>query len=51
MIHVLAYSLCTDEGGLDASVTDDLGGECAEECLALISGFSELGKFFSVAHH
>jgi len=51
MINVLAYSLGTYESGLDASMADDLGGECAEECLTLISGFSELGKLFSVTHH
>ena len=51
VINVLAYSLCAYEGGLDTSVADDLGCECAEECLTLISGFTELGEFFSVAHH
>lgn len=43
MINVFAHGLGTDGGGLNASVTDDLGGEGAEEGLTLIGGLSELG--------
>lgn len=51
MIDVFANRLGTNEGGFDASVTNDFGGERAEEGLALIGGFAQFGEFLSVAHH
>jgi len=51
VVNVLADGLGPDEGGLDASVADDLGGEGAEEGLALVGGLAELGQSLAVAHH
>lgn len=51
MIDVLAHGLGADGRGLDASVTDDFGGEGAEEGLALIGGLAEFGELLSVTHH
>lgn len=51
VVDVLADGLGPDEGGLDAAVADDLGGEGAEEGLALVGGLAELGHSLAVAHH
>jgi len=51
VINVLPDSLGADKSGLDTSMTDNFGGEGAEEGLALISGQTELDKLFSVTHH
>ena len=51
VVDVLADGLGPDEGGLDAAMADDLGGEGAEEGLALVGGLAELGHSLAVAHH
>jgi len=51
VVNVLPDGLGPNEGGLNPSVPNDLGGEGAEESLALIRRFSQLGNFFAVAHH
>ncbi len=51
MIDVFAHGLGADGGGFDPTVTDDFGGEGAEEGLALIGGFAEFGHAFAVTDH
>ena len=51
VVDVLAHGLGTDGRGLDAAVANDLGGEGAEEGLALVGGLAELGQALAVAHH
>lgn len=51
VVDVLAHGLGTDGGGLDPAVADDLGGEGAEEGLALVGGLAELRHALPVSHH
>ena len=51
MVHMLANCPGSYEGSLNTSVPDDLGGECAEEGLSLVSRSAESGNLFTVAHH
>ncbi len=51
VIDVFADSLRSHGGGLDASVTDDFGGQGAKKGFALIRRFSELSHPLSVTHH
>ena len=51
LVNKRPHSARADKGGLNSSVPDDLGGECAEECLALISWLAKLRNPFAVADH
>jgi len=41
-VYLATNSLGTVLGGGDAAVADDLGGKCAKEGLALVSGKAQL---------
>lgn len=51
VVNMLTHGLGANEGGLDPTVADDLGGEGAEEGLALIGRLAELGHSLAVTHH
>jgi len=51
VVDVLADGTGADEGGLDASVSDGLGREGAEEGLALVGRLSELLESLAVGDH
>jgi len=51
VIDVFAHGLGPDGSGLNTAVTDDFGGECAQQGLALIGGLAELCEALSVTHH
>lgn len=50
VIRGLADSLCTGMGGLDATVSDQLGGESAEKGLALVGGLVQLRHALAMTH-
>lgn len=51
MVDVFSDGAGTDQGCLDASVSNSFGGERSQKCLSLIGGLSKLVESLAVGNH